>query len=202
MLGIPADSLTPVLDEAQRYLAWLGAQGELGTVHPWAAVVAADLADLAERIRWRALGPGRGAGRLLWMCGRMATPPLAPRLVPRMWRAARDRGIGAPDWTGTTPPRDSAITPARYQALLGQRATGTALTRHSGSLRVEAPHGAVICLWDGATTIRYVSDGTPALLDYPPGNPDDSSRGRRGGAVFTRGDRHAAEWLAPYNGHS
>ncbi|WP_079158576.1 DEAD/DEAH box helicase [Streptomyces caniscabiei] len=199
VLGIPAESLTAVLDEAQRYLAWLGAQGELGTLHPWAAVVAA---DLAERVRWRALGPGRGAGRLLWMCGRMATPRLAPRLVPRMWRAARDRGIGAPDWTGTIPPRDSAITPARYQALLKQRATGTALTPHSGSLRVETPHGTMICLWDGATTIRYVSDGTPAILDYPPGDPDDPSRGRRGSAVFTRGDRHAAGWLAPYNGHS
>ncbi|MFF4568460.1 DEAD/DEAH box helicase [Streptomyces sp. NPDC001410] len=196
VLGIPADSLTGILDEAQRYLAWLGAQGELGTVHPWAAVVAA---DLAERIRWRTLGPGRGAGRLLWMCGRMATPQLAPRLVPRMWRAARDRGVGAPDWTGTTPPRDSALPPARYEALLKQRTTGTVLTQNSGSVQVTAPHGAVICLWDGATTVRYASDGTPARLDHPPAAPDDPSEGRRGAAVFTRGDHLAAGWLAAYN---
>ncbi|MFD7166807.1 hypothetical protein [Streptomyces violascens] len=100
VLGIPADSLTNILDEAQRYLAWLGALRELGTVRPWAAVVAA---DLAERIRWRALGAGRGAGRLLWMCGRMATPELATRLVPRLWRAARDRGRGRPRLDGRRP---------------------------------------------------------------------------------------------------
>ncbi|WP_338064007.1 DEAD/DEAH box helicase [Streptomyces noursei] len=197
VLGIPTDSLTGILDEAQRYLAWLGAQGELGTVHPWAAVVAA---DLAERIRWRALGPGRGAGRLLWMCGRMATPQLATRLVPRMWRAARDRGVGAPDWTGTTPPRDSALAPERYQALLKLRATGAAFTSHPGSVRVEAPHGAVICLWDGATTVRYTADGQSARLEYPRTAPDDPSTGRRGAAVFTHGDRFAAGWLAAYNG--
>ncbi|WP_342778265.1 DEAD/DEAH box helicase [Streptomyces botrytidirepellens] len=196
VLGIPADSLTGILDEAQRYLAWLGAQGELGTVHPWAAVVAA---DLAERIRWRTLGPGRGAGRLLWMCGRMATPQLAYRLVPRMWRAALDRGVGAPDWTGTTPPRDSALSPERYRALLKQRATGTVFAPHSCSVRVDAPNGATICLWNGATTARYVSDGTPTRLDYPPAASDDPSSGRRGAAVFTRGDRFAAGWLEAYN---
>ncbi|MFE0045622.1 DEAD/DEAH box helicase [Streptomyces albireticuli] len=197
VLGIPADSLTGILDEAQRYLAWLGAQGELGTVHPWAAVVAA---DLAERIRWRALGPGRGAGRLLWMCGRMATPRLAARAVPRMWRAARDRGVDAPDWTGATPPRDSALSPERYRALLKQRATGAAFAVNSGSVHVDAPHGAVICLWDGATTVRYAADGTRARLEHPPADPDDPSAGRLGAAVFTRGDRLAAGWLAAYNG--
>uniref|UniRef100_A0AAU2K1I8 DEAD/DEAH box helicase n=1 Tax=Streptomyces sp. NBC_00049 TaxID=2903617 RepID=A0AAU2K1I8_9ACTN len=196
VLGIPADSLIGVLDEAQRYLAWLGAQGELGTVHPWVAVVAA---DLSERIRWRTLGAGRGAGRLLWMCGRMATPQLAPRLVPRMWRAARDNGIGAPDWSGTTPPRDSALGPGRYAALLKQRATGTVLTPDADSVQVDAPHGAVICLWDGAATLRHVSDGTQARLAYPRAAPGDPSAGRRGAAVFTRGDRLAAGRLAPYN---
>lgn len=196
VLGIPADSLTGILDQAQRYLAWLGAQGALGTVHPWAAVVAA---DLAERIRWRTLGTGRGAGRLLWMCGRMATPQLAPRLVPRMWRAARDRDVGAPDWTGTTPPRDSALPAERYRVLLKQRATGAVLTPVPGGVRVEAPHGAVITLWDGATTVRYASDGAPARLEYPLPSLEDSSTGRRRAVVFTRGDRFAAGWLAAYN---
>lgn len=157
-------------------------------------------ADLAERIRWRALGPGRGAGRLLWMCGRMATPQLSTRLVPRMWRAARHRGVGDPDWTGTTPPRDSALPPERYQALLKQRATGAAFALHSGSVRVEAPHGAVICLWDGATTVRYMADGPSARLEHPLADPDDPSTGRRGAAVFTRGDHFAVGWLAAYNG--
>lgn len=97
VLGIPVDSMTGILEEAQRYLAWLGAQGPLGTVHPWAAVVAG---DLAQRIRWRALGPDRGAGRLLWMCERMATAPLAPDLVPRMWRAARAAASTPPTGAG------------------------------------------------------------------------------------------------------
>ncbi|GGU05348.1 hypothetical protein [Streptomyces violascens] len=157
-------------------------------------------ADLAERIRWRALGPGRGAGRLLWMCGRMATPRLATRLVPRLWRAARDRGVGAPDWTGATPPRESALSPERYRTLLKQRATGTAFTSHAGSLHVDAPHGAVICLWNGATTARYTADGTPTRLDHPHSDPEDPSPGRRGAAVFTRGDRFSAGWLAVCNG--
>ncbi|MFJ9541807.1 DEAD/DEAH box helicase [Streptomyces sp. NPDC101225] len=97
VLGIPVDSMAGILEEAQRYLAWLGVQGPLGTVHPWVAVVAG---DLAQRIRWRTLGPGRGAGRLLWMCERMATAPLAPDLVPRMRRAARARGVDAPNGVG------------------------------------------------------------------------------------------------------
>ncbi|MFI9775260.1 hypothetical protein ACIHCV_11150 [Streptomyces sp. NPDC051956] len=196
VLGIPADSLTGVLEEAQRYLAWLGAQGELGTVHPWAAVAAA---DLGERIRWRTLGPGRGAGRLLWMCGRMATPQHASRLVPRMWRAARGRGVGAPDWTSTAPPRDCVLPPSRYRALLQQRATGAVLTEDAGAVQVEAPHGSVICVWNGATTVRHVSDGAEARLAYPAPAPDDPFAGRCGAAVFTRGDHIAAGWLAHYN---
>ncbi|MCZ0992555.1 hypothetical protein O1L44_04670 [Streptomyces noursei] len=67
-------------------------------------------------------------------------------------------------------------------------------------MRVEAPHGAVICLWDGATTVRYTTDGQPAHLEYPTPAPDDPSTGRRGAAVFTHGDRFAAGWLAAYNG--
>lgn len=121
VLGIPVESMTNILEEARRYLGWLGAQGPLGTVPPWVAVVAS---DLAQRIRWRSLGPTRGAGRLLWICERMATAPLAPHLVPRLWRAALDLGLGSPDWPGTTPPRDCALSPSAYLALLAERATG------------------------------------------------------------------------------
>jgi helicase len=59
------------------------------------------------------------------MCERMATAPLAPHLVPRVWRAARDRGIASPVWPGTTPPRDCALPPDQYRALLAERATHT-----------------------------------------------------------------------------
>ncbi|KUO16838.1 DEAD/DEAH box helicase [Streptomyces dysideae] len=202
VLGIPVDSMTGILEEAQRYLAWLGAQGPIGTVHPWAAVVAD---DLAQRIRWRALGPDRGAGRLLWMCERMATAPRAPDLVPRMWRAARARGVDAPDWSGTTPPNDCALPPDRYRALLAERATGVRLDlrEDDGEVRVVAPPGAVIRLWNGATTTLRIGDGEESTLLLPPDDAADGPygdlAGNCGAAVFTRvGDRVATGWLGVY----
>ncbi|MFJ3970171.1 DEAD/DEAH box helicase [Streptomyces parvus] len=190
--GIPVDSMTGILEEARRYLAWLGAQGSLGTVHPWVAVVAA---DLSLRIRWRTLGAGRGAGRLLWMCERMATAPLAPGLVPRLWKAARARGIDAPDWNGTTPPGDCAISRDGYRALLGERVTGTRIALQGEEVRVWAPPGAAIRLWSGAATTLHIADGEEATLLLPPAGP---AGGCRGAAVFTRGDRLASGWLEAY----
>ncbi|MGW5420811.1 DEAD/DEAH box helicase [Streptomyces sp. NPDC003943] len=195
VLGIPMDSMIGILEEARRYLAWLGAQGPLGTVHPWVAVVAG---DLALRIRWRTLGARRGAGRLLWMCERMATAPLAPELVPRLWSAARARGIDSPDWNGTTPPGDCALPPDRYRALLAERATGTRLALQDDAVHVWAPPGAVIRLWNGATTTLQAADGEETTLLLPPADPADPSAGRRGAAVFTRSDRVAAGWLGEY----
>ncbi|MCH0542671.1 DEAD/DEAH box helicase [Streptomyces sp. MUM 203J] len=196
VLGVPVASMSGVLDEAQRYLAWLGAQGELGTVHPWAAIVAA---DLAQRIRWRTLGPRRGAGRLLWMCEQMATPPLAPRLVPQMWRAARDRGIDAPDWPGTTPPSGCALSPARYRALLADRTTGTRIADAPGGAEVTGPPGATVCLWNGNVTVRHTADGSPLALACPAPAGGDPGAGRTGAAVFTRGDRTGGGWLSAYD---
>jgi helicase len=195
VLGIPVDSMTGILEEAQRYLAWLGAQGHMGTSHPWAAVVSA---DLARRIRWRTLGAGRGAGRLLWMCERMATAPLTPHLVPRMWRAARDRGIGAPDWPGTTPPADCALPRDRYLDLLAERTTGTSLTLEGEVVRARTSPGSVLRWWNGVTTALHLSDGEDITLLLPPPDPTDSSAGRTGAAVFTRGDCLATGWLAEY----
>ncbi|MFE2208871.1 DEAD/DEAH box helicase [Streptomyces rubiginosohelvolus] len=195
VLGIPVDSMTGILEEARRYLAWLGAQGPLCTVHPWVAVVAA---DLSLRIRWRTLGAGRGAGRLLWMCERMATAPLAPGLVPRMWKAARARGIDAPDWNGTTPPGDCAISRDGYRALLAERVTGTRLTLQGEEVRVWAPPGAAIRLWSGATTTLHIADGEETTLLLPPAGPAGAGDGCRGAAVFTRGDRLASGWLGTY----
>ncbi|MFQ6853752.1 DEAD/DEAH box helicase [Streptomyces sp. 35M1] len=195
VLGIPVDSMTGILEEARRYLAWLGAQGPLGTVHPWVAVVAA---DLSLRIRWRTLGAGRGAGRLLWMCERMATAPLAPGLVPRLWKAARARGIDAPDWNGTTPPGDCAISRDGYRALLAERVTGTRIALQGEEVRVWAPPGAAIRLWSGATTTLHIADGEETTLLLPPAGPAGAGGGCRGAAVFTRGDRLASGWLEAY----
>ncbi|MGI3224562.1 DEAD/DEAH box helicase [Streptomyces sp. GTA36] len=56
--GIPVEAMYPVFNEAERYLYWLGAQSTLNSTHPWAAIVAS---DLARRIRWRRIGPSRGS---------------------------------------------------------------------------------------------------------------------------------------------
>ncbi|WAX78761.1 hypothetical protein [Streptomyces sp. KMM 9044] len=119
----------------------------------------------------------------------MATAPLAPDLVPRMWRAARARGVGAPDWGGTAPPRDCALPPDRYRALLAERATGVRLDLREDRARVTAPPGSVIRLWNGATTTLHSGDGEENTLLLPPADPSDLSAGRTGVAVFTRGDR-------------
>ncbi|MFI6644859.1 DEAD/DEAH box helicase [Streptomyces sp. NPDC050504] len=196
VLGIPVDSMSGILEEARRYLAWVGAQGALGTVHPWAAVVAA---DLAQRIRWRTLGPERGAGRLLWMCEQMATAPHAHRVVPAMWRAAGARGIDAPDWPGTAAPTGCELPPERYRALLAERTTGTVLTPGGAGAGVVAPPGTVVRLWNGAEVHEWEPDGTPQEVLYPGDGADDPSAGRCGIAAFTRGDRAGGGWLAAYN---
>lgn len=46
--GLPNGTLFPILEQAPRYLGWLAAQGYLGTIHPWIAIVAA---DLSRRVR-------------------------------------------------------------------------------------------------------------------------------------------------------
>ncbi|MFG2825064.1 DEAD/DEAH box helicase [Kitasatospora sp. NPDC048365] len=194
--GIPADSMAPVLDDAQRYLAWLGAQGPLATVHPWIAITAA---DLAQRIRWRTLGVGRGAGRLLWMCEQMATPAHTHTLVPTMWQAARARGIDAPDWPGTTAPSTCRLSPVDYRALLAFRTTGTEITLHTDYAQIRAPRGAVVITWNGATTTRHAIAEPVIEAPYPTPRQDDPSAGHVGAAVFTRGDRSGADWVASYN---
>ncbi|MFD2623861.1 DEAD/DEAH box helicase, partial [Streptomyces chumphonensis] len=197
ILGIPVDSMAQILDEARRYLAWLAAQGHLGTIHPWAAITAS---DLAQRIRWRTLGPRRGSGRLLWMCERMATPAHAHQLVPTMWRAARNREIDAPDWPGTTPPSTCRLGPDDYRALLATRTTGIELDPRTDGITAHAPRGTTIHLWTGTTVARHTTDTTtPCDLPYPSPVPGQDAHEDRGGAVFTRGDHLATGWLTAYN---
>ncbi|MFE2941569.1 DEAD/DEAH box helicase [Streptomyces sp. NPDC059255] len=196
VLGIPVDSMAQILDEARRYLAWLAAQGHLATIHPWAAITAA---DLAQRIRWRTLGPRRGSGRLLWMCERMATPAHAHQLVPTMWRAARDRDIDAPDWPGTTPPRDCKLHPDDYRTLLATRTTGVDIETRPDGIRAGAPRGTVIRLWTGTTVVSHTADGTTRDLPYPTPLTPPAPKTDCGGAAFTRGDHLGTGWLSAYN---
>ncbi len=177
--GLPWGTLHPVLDQAPRYLGWLAAQGYLRAVHPWVAIVAS---DLARRVRWRALGPPRGAGRLLWMCEQMAPSPHTDDVVPRLWEAARSRGVAAPDWPHTTPPRGCLLGQDDYLALLRERATGVSITVSDGEATVSGLVSGAVVAWSG---LKMVGASDRAVVDCPPGATD-------GVAVFTRRGDHTA----------
>lgn len=188
--GIPYSAMYPILEEAPRYLHWLGSQGLLGTVHPWCAVTAA---DLGRRLRWRRCRTRRGAGRLLWMLEQMADPTDADQTVPAMWQAAVDRGYTSPDWPPGRPPDGCVLDGRSYQTLLRERATDSRLTEYPPHAWVTGPAGSVAVTWNGprwrSTPLRR---GT-AEAQYPEGD------GPRGAALFTwRGDCRATGWLSAY----
>lgn len=153
--GLPTALLLPLLAEAPRYLAWLGAQGFIRTIHPWVAIVAA---DLSRRVRWRACAPGRGSGRLLWMCEWMATPPHAEALVPGMFSAASRHGVTSPDWPVGGRPSGCRLDDDGYAALLRDRATDM------------PPDAAVHTLADGQAVFTRRGDyrATGWLAAYSP----------------------------------
>ncbi|MFJ6671672.1 DEAD/DEAH box helicase [Actinosynnema sp. NPDC091369] len=188
--SIPMATLHPVYEQAPRFLAWLAAQGVLGTVHPWIAVVAA---DLDHRVRWRALAPGRGAGRLLWMCEEMATRAHLRDVVPGLWRSAVARGVRSPDWPPGRSPAGCVLDHAGYTALLRERTTNYALAAHADHATATGGTGASAVAWRGRT---WTAPSTSATIAYPESEDDDP-----GVAVFTRrGDYRATGWLDAYTG--
>ncbi|GAA1943456.1 hypothetical protein GCM10009754_08600 [Amycolatopsis minnesotensis] len=190
--GIPYVALYPALEEAPRYLHWLGCQGLLGTVHPWGAIVAA---DLGRRVRWRRCRPRRGAGRLLWMCEQLATPPHAEDLVPELFAAATERGLTSPDWTVGVRPRGTVLDEQSYPALLRERASAAEIGHDGGVVTASGPEGSVLGTWLGK---RYRRDAVPkggVRVALPAGE-----LGEPGAALFTwRGDHRATGWLARYS---
>ncbi|WP_033438783.1 DEAD/DEAH box helicase [Saccharothrix sp. NRRL B-16314] len=189
--GIPMATLHPVYEQAPRFLAWLAAQGVLGTVHPWIAVVAA---DLDHRVRWRALAPTRGAGRLLWMCEEMATRAHLKDVVPALWRSAVARGVRAPDWQPGRSPAGCVLDHAGYTALLRERTTNHTLTAHADKATVTGGSGATAIAWRGRT---WTAPSSSATIAYPATEDDDLTE--TGVAVFTRrGDYRATGWLDTY----
>jgi helicase len=189
--GLPYMALYPALEEAPRYLHWIGTQGLLGTVHPWIAIVAA---DLSKRVRWRRCQPPRGAGRLLWMCEQMATPTYAEDTVPQLWQAATASGLTSPDWEVTGRPRHCQLDAAEYHALLTERATSATIDLHSNRTNATAADGSVLVTWTGR---QYRM--TP-ILQGKASVPDDENNGLdRSAAIFTRrGDYRATGWLRTY----
>ncbi|WP_406106261.1 helicase-related protein [Micromonospora globbae] len=190
--GIPTAAMYPIWELAPRYLGWLAGQGYLAAVHPWIAVVAA---DLSRRIRWRAAAPPRGAGRLLWICKQMATPLHAPTDTPTLFANATARGITSPDWTTTARPSGCRLEPSDYTTLLRDRTTGTTIDPQPDGVKITAPPGSLIVTWTGPSTSAYRATGDPRELPYPDGDSGQA----RGLAVFTRrGDSIATGWLDTY----
>lgn len=194
--GIPVATMYPVLDQAPRYLSWLAAQGVLGTVHPWIAVVAA---DLDQRVRWRHLAPRRGAGRLLWLCEQMATRARAKDVVPAMWRSAVGSGVLAPDWKPGVPPAGCELDQAGYTALLRERVTSAVLTARADVAALSGVAGAAAVAWRGRNRSPVVITKASTEIGYPP-EEEDQPDADVGLAVFTRrGDYRATGWLATYD---
>ncbi|MEU4342949.1 DEAD/DEAH box helicase [Nocardia sp. NPDC023852] len=190
--GIPYATMYPILEEAPRYLHWLGCQGFLGTVHPWVAIVAA---DLSRRIRWRRCQPPRGAGRLLWMCEQMATPAHLDDVVPALWQAARARALTNPDWSETGRPEACRLDQPEYAALLRDRATNTMLESASDEMHLIGPTTAALAVWCGANYVVSATTQGRATAGFPIGDAQE-----RGSAIFTwRGDYRAVGWLNVYS---
>jgi helicase len=195
--GVPYPAMYQVLEEAPRYLHWLACQGLFGTIHPWWAIVAA---DLELRIAWRMLQPPRGSGRLLWACEQMATPAHAAQVVPQLWRAARARGHASPDWPASGRPAGCRLDAASYLAFLSDRATTAAIEITDGVVTARAPTGSVLAVWTGSEyQVTPVRPGS-AVARLPAGDSGDPAADRSGAAVFTwRGDYRATGWLAAYS---
>lgn len=189
--GIPVSTLFPVFDQAPRFLSWLAAQGVLGTVHPWVAIVAA---DLDYRIRWRHLAPRRGAGRLLWLCEQMATRTRQHQLVPEMWRSAIARDVRA-DWQPGRPPAECELDHAGYTTLLRERASGAILTVGDEHASVTGTVAATAVSWNGKLHSPPTATRATTVVTYPTNTDDD-----KGIAVFTRrGDYRGSGWLSAYD---
>jgi helicase len=190
--GIPYPAMYQILEEAPRYLHWIACQGLFGTIHPWCAIVAA---DLELRATWRMLQPQRGAGRLLWACEQMATPAHAAQGVPELWAAARARGHASPDWLAGGRPAQCRLDSDGYQAFLRDRATGAAISATDRKVRGSGPAGSVLAVWTGS-----VYEVTPLKRGYAVAEPPRPGTGESGAAIFTwRGDYRADGWLAEYS---
>jgi helicase len=191
---IPYASMYPILEDAPHYLLWIGAQGFLGTVPPWCAIVAA---DLGRRIRWRRCAPPRGSGRLLWMCEQMATPFHADEAVPLMWKAARARGITSPDWPSGAKPTECRLDDAAYTTLLRDRLTDSTLTEVPNGVTADCATGLTLVIWTGRTYAHQTVGAERMDAFFP--NPSDPSDTSHGAALFSRrGDHAATGWLNDY----
>lgn len=93
IVGVNRSLFNPAIYDSPRVFAWLSAIGPLKVVPPWASAVAL---DLGARITWMRLLPRRGDGRLLAACERAVPRNRAGKLVPGLFREARQAGVVSP----------------------------------------------------------------------------------------------------------
>lgn len=195
--GVPYAAMYQILEEAPRYLHWIASQARFGTIHPWCAVVAA---DLERRIKWRMLQSPRGSGRLLWACEQMASPAKAAVLVPKLWNAARARGHRSPDWSARGRPAYCELDEAEYAEFLKDRATSAAIDVTGNEVRARGPAGSALAVWTGTSYHVTPLKRGYAAATLPQPHPDDPGAGQSGAAVFSwRDDYVATGWLSDYS---
>jgi helicase len=195
--GIPYAAMYQILEEAPRYLHWVASQARFGTIHPWCAIVAA---DLELRITWRMLQPPRGSGRLLWACEQMASLANAATLVPKLWNAARARGYLSPDWSAAGRPAYCRLDQAEYAEFLKDRATSAAIDVTGNEVRARGSAGSVLAVWTGSSYRVVMLKRGYAAAPLPAPYPDDPSVSQFGAAVFSwRDDYLATGWLGDYS---
>jgi helicase len=129
-------------------------------------------------------------------------------VVPDLFRAARERGVTAPDWSAGRPPRGCQLNEARYLSLLRDRATETRIAEENGTISITAPPNATVVVWSGqAYTVAEAGERdrlrfADLIGDRPVqgDRPAPAEEMNRGACVFTRrGDALATGWLAAYN---
>lgn len=111
VLGVNRALFNPAIYDSPRIFAWLAAVGPLKAVPPWASALAL---DLGARITWLNLTPQRGDGRLLAACERAVPRTRSTKLVPELFREARQAGVTSPEKLALASAADG-ISHARLQ---------------------------------------------------------------------------------------
>lgn len=93
VMGIPRGTLTFALNESPRYLAWLAAQGPMGTVPPWTSIVAR---DLGQRVKYFEAAPARGDGLRLEEVEKRFPANARLKEVPKNFLSGAPLGLKSP----------------------------------------------------------------------------------------------------------
>ncbi|MDQ1250245.1 MAG: hypothetical protein QG597_4624 [Actinomycetota bacterium] len=182
--------LRDVLDEAPRFITWVGELGRLGR-GTWQSLVAT---DLAERISARGLQPppGRGSGRLLRYVRSMVEPEDAAAFLVQYWPSAAHYS-GPQDLPGI-PADDRVVAMNRDRSVANRLAPGPpSYVQGGGDLAIETGiSGSIVrqvvlvgCGLDMGES--EAAQGGPVTVPLPPG-AHRSGRVTIEAVSFSRGD--------------